>query len=135
MLHNPTRPRPTAESFLLFVYGTLKSTQSRGHVLAGQEFLGKHDTAPAYVLLSVGTFPCMVHASPGDSPMSVTGEVYRCQTSLLPTLDAIEGAPHLFDLEPIMVPQINDTVYGYIFQDVARGRVGLLPHTEREWFQ
>lgn len=119
--------------FLLFTYGTLKSDQCRGGVLAGQEKIGQARTTKSLVLLTGGAYPCLVRPQEGDEPQHVRGELYNCDRQLLKWLDRIEGSPFLFKLERIELEGVEEAVYAYIFQDRKRGRDGLrLVHGE-EW--
>jgi gamma-glutamylcyclotransferase (GGCT)/AIG2-like uncharacterized protein YtfP len=75
----------TDGTFRLFVYGTLKSTQSASSMLASCRLLGPATVGG--VLYDIdGEFPALVHY--GSTP--VPGEVWDCPAELLNTLDAYE---------------------------------------------
>jgi gamma-glutamylcyclotransferase (GGCT)/AIG2-like uncharacterized protein YtfP len=106
--------------FRLFVYGTLMRDGSRHGLLAGQAFLGPARTAPRYALLDLTHYPGLV-ACPADG-QAVQGELYRVEPALRARLDAVEGAPFLFDLGPVEVEGEAAPVYAYCYQHRADGR-------------
>jgi gamma-glutamylcyclotransferase (GGCT)/AIG2-like uncharacterized protein YtfP len=102
-------------TFLLFVYGTLKRDGVRHSHLAGSRFAGPATTLPRYALYDLGLYPGMKH---GDGV--VCGEVYEVDLSLIPHLDAVEGAPDLFRLEEVEFPQ--GRAFAYLFVPAVEGR-------------
>lgn len=73
------------ESFLLFVYGTLRRGGGKDGLLEGARFL-----RPAIVsgsLYDLGHYPALVL----DGRAIVHGEVWRCPTGALAAIDAYEG--------------------------------------------
>ena len=82
-----SRSGPT---FLLFVYGTLKRGGCRHGPLADQRYRGEACTVPLYSLHDLGDYPGLTRSEAGQE---VQGEVYEVPESLLPWLDAVEGAP------------------------------------------
>jgi len=77
----------------VFVYGTLRRGQCLHHVLADQEFLGEAQTAPVYVMVSLGDFPGLVlpeaFAREVNS-LSIEGELYCVDRDCLAELDRVE---------------------------------------------
>lgn len=72
-------------TFLLFVYGTLRAGQSNHYHLAGAEFVGAGWTDPSWELRTFGMFPAVF---PGTG--RVRGEVYRVPESMRPTIEDLE---------------------------------------------
>jgi gamma-glutamylcyclotransferase (GGCT)/AIG2-like uncharacterized protein YtfP len=110
----------TGDSFVLFVYGTLKRGGVRYPLLAGQRFLGEARTAPRYALFDLVHYPGLVHCETAGH--SVHGELYRVETGLLPRLDQVEGAPTVFRLDPILIEGTNEPVFAYFYQRSTQGR-------------
>ncbi len=104
----------------LFVYGTLMRGGVRHAVLEGQRFLREAITQPRYLLFDLGDYPGLVVAGPGGQ--AVYGELYDAERSLLPRLDAIEGAPKLYGLETVSIDAETDPVYAYIYRQALEGR-------------
>jgi gamma-glutamylcyclotransferase (GGCT)/AIG2-like uncharacterized protein YtfP len=110
----------SGDTFLLFVYGTLKRGGVRHHLVKDQTFLGEARTLPRYVLFDMTDHPALVHR-PADG-RSVQGELYRVETNLLAKLDQEEGAPTLFRLEPIALEGEQESASAYFFQKSVEGR-------------
>jgi gamma-glutamylcyclotransferase (GGCT)/AIG2-like uncharacterized protein YtfP len=121
-----TPTTPGGDTFLLFVYGTLKRGGVRHHVLADQTFLGEVRTRPSYDLFDFTEHPALVRGVAEGGSISagrrVRGEMYRVATSLLGLLDEIEDAPHLFRLEAIQIEDIGEPVFAYLYQGATQGR-------------
>jgi gamma-glutamylcyclotransferase (GGCT)/AIG2-like uncharacterized protein YtfP len=110
---------PAADSFTLFVYGTLMRGGVRHPLLAGQRFLREACTLPLYALFDLGAYPGMVlHEADGRA---VAGELYTVGASLLPRLDREEGAPSLYRLEPIEVNGCDEPVFAYLYRQSIEG--------------
>lgn len=103
-----------ADTFRLFVYGTLKRGGCRHGPLAAQRCLGDARTTPTYALFHLGDYPGLVPC-PADGS-TVHGELYDVETALLDWLDAVEGAPDWFDLRPIDLDGIPGPVFAYYYQ-------------------
>ena len=98
---------------LLFVYGTLKQDQCRANVLKGQKFIGFATTAEGFGLFDLGPYPAMKKTPAGIAK----GELWEVNDNLIPTLDAIEGSPFLYKLEPVQLTSHPDLkVEAYLFQ-------------------
>ncbi len=113
MAHDP-------DTFLLFVYGTLKRGGVRHHVLRGQRFLREARTRPKYLLFDFGTHPGMVVAD-GDG-RAIHGELYEVERGLIPELDQIEGAPEEYRLAPVEVEGEAAAVAAYFCRLVTDSR-------------
>jgi gamma-glutamylcyclotransferase (GGCT)/AIG2-like uncharacterized protein YtfP len=115
-----TPTTPGGNTFLLFVYGTLKRGGVRHHVLADQIFLGEVRTRPSYNLFDFTEHPALVRCI--SEARRIRGEMYRVATSLLGVLDEIEDAPQLFRLEPIQIEDMSEPVFAYLYQGPTQGR-------------
>ena len=82
----------------LFVYGTLMTGQRRNFYLTrdGAQCLGKARTAPRYVLFRplLTDYPCMVEDE--QRGVAVEGDLWEVSEKCLESVDAVEGAPTLF---------------------------------------
>ena len=78
-----------SDPFTLFVYGTLMRGGVRGHLLAGQRFLGEARTLPRYALFDLGAYPGMVRRDADGR--AVSGELYEVAAGLIPALDPKKG--------------------------------------------
>jgi molybdenum cofactor cytidylyltransferase len=103
-----------AETVRLFVYGTLMRGGLRHEVLCDQRFLREAVTRPKYLLFDLGPYPGLVAAPTGGR--AVHGELYQVERGLVPRLDAIEGAPALYRLEPVAIEGEVGPVYGYVYR-------------------
>lgn len=101
-------------TFRLFVYGTLKRGGCRHTPIASQRFLGEAQTTPRYALYDLGNYPGLVMRA--DTGMVVHGELYEVNCSLVDWLDAMEGSPDWFKLEPIELAQQQGVVWAYFYQ-------------------
>jgi gamma-glutamylcyclotransferase (GGCT)/AIG2-like uncharacterized protein YtfP len=105
----------------LFVYGTLRKSERREHLLKKYLFLG-YARAKGYLLYDLGKYPGIVE---GDG--EVVGEVYEISEKKLKELDWIEGVPDLFRRELIEVVLENGetiSAYTYIYNgDVEEGEL------------
>jgi gamma-glutamylcyclotransferase (GGCT)/AIG2-like uncharacterized protein YtfP len=103
--------------FKLFVYGTLKRGGVRWPYLSGEVYLGERRTRPRYELLDLGDYPGLVPAANGGR--SIQGELYSVAGDLVPTLDAIEGAPELFAMGPVELADEPGPVLAYLYQPAS----------------
>src|ERR1700730_9799063 len=82
----------------LFLYGTLMTGQRRNFYLTRDEAqcLGTARTAPRYALFRplLTDYPCMVEDE--KRGVAVEGELWEVSEQCLESLDAVEGAPTLF---------------------------------------
>ena len=82
---------------MIFVYGTLMTGERNHPQLRGLPCLGTARTQPAYTLYDLGPYPAL--AEGGET--SVVGELYDVPPELIPSLDAFEGVPDLYQRVPI----------------------------------
>lgn len=87
----------------VFVYGTLRGGEQRGHVLNGCERIGEfHEISGT--LHNTGAFPAMIL----NDTNTVVGEVYNIRSeNLWNQLDAIEGVPFLYVRAEVEVPNVG----------------------------
>jgi gamma-glutamylcyclotransferase (GGCT)/AIG2-like uncharacterized protein YtfP len=102
-----------ANTFLLFVYGTLKHGGCRHGPLIGQRFRGPARTRPRYALYDLDDYPGLALADEGQV---VHGEVYEVEESLLSWLNAVEGAPDWFERKPVEVEGFYEVVWAYFYK-------------------
>ena len=102
------------DAIYLFVYGTLKRGQRNHGLLRGQTFVGEAVTAPLYRLFDFGPYPCLVPAPEGGK--AIHGEVFLVQAALLPRLDRLEGAPTVYQLQPIRLANFPHPTQAYFYR-------------------
>ena len=101
----------------VFIYGTLKKGQCRGHVLSEQKSLGKAETTPEYTLFDCGAYPALVNTG----STSIQGELYEVDEKCLNILDRIEGAPFLYQLQKVNLKSHPDIqAKSYFFQQSTK---------------
>lgn len=98
----------------IFVYGTLRSGQSRSFVLSEQLFLGQSRTASMYTLVDLGLFPAMLP----KGYYSIVGEVYMVDDACLDQLDMIEGHPHFYRRETIVLDDGSKAISYLLYRDI-----------------
>jgi gamma-glutamylcyclotransferase (GGCT)/AIG2-like uncharacterized protein YtfP len=109
-----------AGTFRLFVYGTLKRGGVRNVVLSHQRYLGEARTTPRYALYHLGEYPGL--AACAEDGLAVQGELYEVECVLLDRLDAVEGAPALFQLEPVEVHGQAGPGWAYFYKHDVTGQ-------------
>ena len=85
-----TTETPTQDRVAVFVYGTLKRSHQRNHVLVNQTFIGEATTTADYRMYDLGDYPGLKEVEPG-SGVGVQGEIYQVDQACLRQLDQIEG--------------------------------------------
>ena len=108
---------------LVFVYGTLKRGESNHHYLAGQRFVGRARSRPAYRLFELEGFPGLV-AAPRDG-RSVEGEIWEVDQKCLGLLDDLEGTASGVYARlsiPLLPPHDALEVEGYLYLGSVEGR-------------
>jgi gamma-glutamylcyclotransferase (GGCT)/AIG2-like uncharacterized protein YtfP len=106
---------------LIFAYGTLMRGFSRHFHLADQEFVGLARTQPLYRMVNCGTYPGLLHASPGNS---LEGEIWRVSQACLARLDGAEGVEEsLYSRQPIRLlpPYADESVDAYFYLRPTEG--------------
>lgn len=76
----------------LFVYGTLKEDECRGHILSKQERLEEVVFVKGARLVDLGSYPGLLITN--VSTDVVQGELYNIRPELISELDLIEGVAH-----------------------------------------
>jgi gamma-glutamylcyclotransferase (GGCT)/AIG2-like uncharacterized protein YtfP len=109
-----SQPHGEKGTFRLFVYGTLKHGGCRHGALASQRFVGAAHTKAIYALHDLGDYPGLVAC--GENGMVVHGELYEVDHSLKAWLDAAEGSPDWFKLEPVELADVEGVVWAYFYQ-------------------
>jgi gamma-glutamylcyclotransferase (GGCT)/AIG2-like uncharacterized protein YtfP len=115
------------DTFLLFVYGTLKRGGVRHGPLEKQRFLGEARTVPGYALWDLGAYPGLTTS---EDQGRVCGELYEVDRSLLCWLDAVEGAPGLFALGPVELEGNRGPATAYFYRMPTEDRT---PVAGGEW--
>lgn len=105
----------------IFVYGTLKEGQANDHYMRDATLVGAGQTNESWALVDManGLYPAMV-----QDQMSVQGEVYEANESLLHELDILEGTPHLYMRYkiPITLIESGEEVSAWAYVLRHRGR-------------
>lgn len=99
-------------SNLIFVYGTLRSTESRSSVLTNSKFIGEYKSLQKYTMVNLGNFPGIFD----EGTTQIFGEVYSVENDVLETLDRIEGHPDFYQRKPILLSNFNKTVFAYFLE-------------------
>ncbi len=106
-----------------FVYGTLKREQCRNSIMGSAKFIGEAQTQVGeFAILNCGTYPALAKVSDLEfpvEPMSVHGELYEIDTSLLTILDQIEGYPYLYTREVIELAD-GEKATAYLYAQPSR---------------
>lgn len=97
----------------VFIYGTLKRGERNHRLLAGEQFVGEAVTEPLYRLYDCGAYPALVED--GVHGRVVRGEVYLVGPATLCQLDALEAAPHLYQLLPVRLEDFDWPVRAYLY--------------------
>jgi gamma-glutamylaminecyclotransferase len=110
----------------LFVYGTLKKGFRNHRLLEGAKYLCDGFLS-GYGMHSMGAYPAIRPSS--DAP-GVHGELYEITDDMLPSLDRLEGVPHLYtrEVESIECPDkdygaVGLYAYVYVFARPLHGRI------------
>ena len=91
---------------LVFIYGTLKQGQCRGHSMQDGRYLGIALTTPSFAMYNVGDYPALIFDTLA-ADHRVCGELYECDEDLLEVLDRIEGVPHLYKRDMVELDTIH----------------------------
>jgi len=97
----------------VFIYGTLKRGERNHRLLAGEQFVGEAVTEPLSWLYDCGAYPALVED--GVHGRVVRGEVYLVGPATLCQLDALEAAPHLYQLLPVRLEDFDWPVRAYLY--------------------
>jgi len=115
-------------TFLLFVYGTLKSNKFANNILEDSIHLADATTTKDYSIYCLGDYPGMILE---NSANGVRGEIYLVSKNLKKKLDMYEGVGFgLYSFKPIKIEKIyfkkmdtclidefkkHKIIYSYIF--------------------
>jgi gamma-glutamylcyclotransferase (GGCT)/AIG2-like uncharacterized protein YtfP/lysophospholipase L1-like esterase len=111
----------------IFLYGTLKRSGCRSHVMRGQRFVGEARTVAKYRMYNTGSYPALVEDEDG---LEVDGEVWEVDDECLRVLDAIEAVPDLYERRPVSLTDSGmDGVETYIYRRSVDG----LPDCGSRW--
>jgi gamma-glutamylcyclotransferase (GGCT)/AIG2-like uncharacterized protein YtfP len=83
----------------VFVYGTLRTRESRNHVMRDADFMGMYKSLPLYTMYDLGSFPAI---SEGGKT-KIVGELYEVDDYTLEVLDMIEGHPTFYKRQQILL--------------------------------
>lgn len=115
---------------LVFVYGSLMRGMHNHRILIRSEFVTEAKTRPAFRLVDMGAFPGMVI---GDEP--VKGEIFRVPLDVLDSLDMLEGHPHFYKRQEIVVESSGGELVAWAYvlphSSLSRHRGGLI--TGGDW--
>ena len=100
-------------SNLIFVYGTLRSSESRNLVLKDSEYIGINTTLPKYTMVNLGSFPGILNF--GNTP--IVGEIYAVSNSVLEVLDQIEGHPNFYKRKKIDIDHFENISAYFLDKD------------------
>lgn len=103
----PKRLGLEAMRHLIFVYGSLRRGERYAWLLAGERYLGAHETKPRYTMFSLGEWPAIMAG--GD--VAIVGDVFSIGRPKLAHLDAFERFPQLFVRQRIPTPYGRAWVY------------------------
>ena len=96
-----------AQTYDVFVYGTLKRGHQRNHVLAEQTFISEASTTTDYRMYNLGNYPGLKEVDSG-SGVQVQGEIYRVDLACLKQLDQIEGVDQgLYERREVRLNSLN----------------------------
>ncbi len=106
------------ENTLLFVYGSLRQGHHNHHRLASCEYKGTFKTHDIFKMFGLRSraYPYAFFDAEG---VSITGEVYSVNPTLLERLDDMEGHPGVYCRTPIRVHGLDDTVHMYVLVDAS----------------
>lgn len=81
------------ETFLLFVYGTLKKNNKYNYMLENSKMVSKGVTLDKYPMIDAEYYPYIYFEK--DKGFNVKGELYRVSLELLNRLDIFEGNEYI----------------------------------------
>ena len=93
----------------VFVYGSLKRGYWNHVLLEDSDFVRYAQTEPKFQLYHNGHYPMMI-----EGALSVYGEVYKVTPDVLALLDRLEGVPHHYRREKILLDD-GSKVWAYIY--------------------
>jgi gamma-glutamylcyclotransferase (GGCT)/AIG2-like uncharacterized protein YtfP len=105
----------------VFVYGTLMRGGANHAVLVrlGARYVAAARTARGRTLVDLGPYPALLPLDESRDSVApnVHGEIFALDESMLPELDAFEGAPTLYLREPIdlVTDEGTSSAFTYVF--------------------
>jgi gamma-glutamylcyclotransferase (GGCT)/AIG2-like uncharacterized protein YtfP len=99
--------KPLEKTPYLFVYGTLMRGYGNHVLLQDSEFIDTASTENEYKLVASG-IPFLLEL---DSSYPVLGEIYKIDDETLPSIDALEGHPYMYERKIISVVSSSGEVY------------------------
>ena len=94
----------------VFVYGSLMRGGYYHGLLSRARFEGVAQTLARWRLIDLGPYPALV----ADGRTAVHGELYRVDSATLQKLDTLEGHPHEYLRQPIVL-QDGGSAEAYVF--------------------
>lgn len=113
------------DSYVVFVYGSLKRGFGNHRFLEGTEFLGAASTSNyVYRMHSLGPFPAVVE----NGDYAVSGELYKVDGVTMERLDMLEGNGSLYTRKLVSVRTTENEVvdawiYLYLMPETSAGSV------------
>jgi gamma-glutamylaminecyclotransferase len=107
----------------LFVYGSLLAGEPNDRALEGGYFVGRAQTAARYSLFDLGAYPAMTV----DGEHSIAGELYDVDDAVLARLDRLEGHPHFYVRQPIVLAD-GEIVESYLLAQTHIAGAPLISH-------
>jgi gamma-glutamylcyclotransferase (GGCT)/AIG2-like uncharacterized protein YtfP len=113
--------KPLEKTPYLFVYGTLMRGYGNHVLLKDSEFIDTASTEKEYKLVANG-IPFLLEV---DSSYPVLGEIYKINDETLPSIDALEGHPYMYERKIISVISSAGEVYkAWTYFYLGRNRLG-----------
>lgn len=94
----------------LFIYGSLMTGQRYHDHMAGAALVRCAWTQPSFELVDLGAYPALVD----KGTVSVRGEIWEVDSTLLARLDAFEEHPDIYRRTPVDLTD-GDRVETYLF--------------------
>ena len=106
----------TSKKTKVFVYGTLKKGFYNHHLLATAKFISEATTSNTYAMIGKDmSFPYVLGIRTKDQGgLHIKGEIYEVDEATLAQLDLLEGVPHLYKKQSVLLRTDfakNSTVY------------------------
>ena len=114
---------------LLFVYGTLRTGESRHSVMSQSDYLGVYETIPKYTMYDLGAFPCITF----NGKTSIVGDVFEVNDYTLDLCDMIEGHPDYYTRMPIELLDKSIKAEAYFMNN--RNMKDYKPITHGNWLR
>jgi gamma-glutamylaminecyclotransferase len=99
----------------VFVYGSLKKTFAANNLLESHkaDFIGNKITKnKSYKMVSLGSFPGVLKT---NNKYKIAGELYAVNDDCLSSLDRLEGHPHFYKREPVVLAT-GEKAWMYLLQ-------------------